>query len=97
MRLKFPKHSIFSAPIRAAIEGGRWPIRVQLGPRGYARDAEIRVSKSDDSGFETEWESNHPTRFGVRLRAAAAQLHATGNFGRFTVSHHDGSLTIQKL
>jgi hypothetical protein len=98
MTLTYSTHSRFFAAIEAALRkaGGSFqrPIRVYLGPKGYKRDAIVRISRSDSQFFETDWESNQPSRFSARVRAAATVLQREGYRGRFRISHSDGTLVI---
>lgn len=101
MELKYPTHSRFSEPLRRALRKGagemQWPIRVDLGPGGYKRDAQVEIRADNPSSFETDWESEHPSRFSVRVRAAAAVLQSEGYHGRFRITHANGTLTVRRI
>lgn len=100
MELPYPRTSKFYVPIEEALKGVEddlsSPLHINLGPRGYNRGAHIQIRESDQHSFSAEWESRHPTRFSVRLRAAAAILYRLGFRGRFWVEHKRGMLTLHR-
>jgi hypothetical protein len=100
MELRYPLRSTFYAPIEKAFDDVhdnlKRPLRIELPPGGYNREAYIIIGASDQHTFRTEWESRHPTRFSARIRAAAGVLYRRGFRGRFEAHHHDGTLTLRR-
>jgi hypothetical protein len=98
-QLQFSSRSEFFEPIEAAIRaaGGKVvaPLRVTLKRGGYARSSSIFLGREASKSFVTDWESNHPSRFSARCRAAATVLQRTGHAGWFHVRHEDGLLVIE--
>jgi len=97
--LPYSSRSEFFEPIRKALRaaGGELsnPVRVSLRAGGYARDAHVFIRRDDPRYFVTDWESNQPTRFSARCRAAATVLQQNGYEGRYRIRHEDGTLTIE--
>ena len=71
-------------------------IVVPLKAGGYSADVVITLHSADAFKFEAEWASSDPTRFPVRVRAAATALKNCGSTGCFSISHADGTLSIQR-
>jgi hypothetical protein len=99
MKLRYSTHSRFLPVIERALpritQELAHEVRVDLGPRGYERDVHITIRTHDADEFDAEWESDHPSRFSARLRAAATVLQRRGFSGRFWLSHRDGLLVIR--
>jgi hypothetical protein len=100
MTLPYSSRSRFFPAIEEALRqaGGSLerPVRVYLGPKGYTRDAVVKISRGDSQFFETDWESKYPSRFSARVKAAATVLQRQGHHGRFRVSHSNGELVITR-
>jgi hypothetical protein len=79
---------------RAELEAGG-TIHVDLGEGGYDGRVVVTIRPNDRSSFGTDWTSSDPTRFPVRIKAAATALLNCGCEGGFEVSHMDGSLAIR--
>lgn len=70
-------------------------VHVSLGPGGYHGNIIVTIRDSDPYYFGTDWESSDPTRFPVRIKAAATALRNCACHGQFEISHLDGALTIR--
>ena len=81
---------------RAALETGE-TVRVDLGEGGYDGRVVVTIRLNDRTWFGTDWTSADPTRFPVRIKAAATALLNCGCEGAFEVSHADGLLTIRSV
>jgi hypothetical protein len=57
----------------------------------------VTIQRADRDVFATDWERGDPSRFPVRIRAAAAALRNCHCTGRFAVCHADGDLTIRAV
>lgn len=93
------RSSSFASRIEQAVRQSRElsrPVRIQLEPGGYERDARIRIRADDRHHFLTDWNGKDPSRFSARLRAAATVLRDLGLFGEYHASHHDGLLTLRR-
>ena len=100
MDLPFSTRSQVFEPIERALReaGGvlDQPLHIVLKRGGYQRDAYVIIRQGDPQTFWTDWESRQPSRFSVRVRAAATVLQRCGLYGRFRITHDDGVLTIQR-
>lgn len=72
------------------------PVRIELKPGGYERDARIWIRADDRHHFLTDWTGKYPSRFSARLRAAATVLRDLGLYGEYRASHQDGLLTLHR-
>src|SRR5262245_10031608 len=72
-------------------------VQVDLGEGGYNGRVVITIRQNDRAGFGTDWAHSDPTRFPVRIKAAATALLNCGCEGTFEVSHADGSLSIRAV
>lgn len=70
------------------------PVQVILKPGGYVGSIYVRIDLGNRTEFSAEWERDDPTRFPVRIRAAATALRDAGLAGRFHITHQDGALSI---
>lgn len=100
MHLPYSTRSKFFAPIEAALAavGNRLdePLTITLEPLGYSRDAVVEIGAGGERTFWTDWESQHPTRFSARVRAAATVLKRRGLSGHFRIVHENGSMRIER-
>lgn len=87
------QEAIVGQPPRAVGES----VSVRLPQGGYQGQVEVTIRPEPEAGFDNDWEGTDPTRFPVRIRAAATALRDARCFGRFRISHQDGNLTIQRL
>lgn len=81
---------------RAELDAGE-TVSVDLSEGGYAGRIVVTIRPNDRASFETDWTSSDPTRFPVRIKAAATALLNCGYVGAFEVSHADGSLAIRSV
>ncbi|MGC9394150.1 MAG: hypothetical protein ACP5J4_04790, partial [Anaerolineae bacterium] len=65
--------------------------------QGYNGKIRVLIEKEFSSNFWADWEYPDPTRFPVRIRAAALALFQQGCFGEYIISHETGTLTIQRI
>lgn len=102
MDIPYVSRSKFLKECERAISAGREgvengvPLRVNLDEGGYAGRIIVTIDGSEQGVFEADWERKDPTRFPVRIRAAATALFNCSCFGRYEISHSDGSLEIRK-
>ena len=96
LRSKFviPCEEIITAQQERLDAGQRISVALEAG--GYPADVGITLHPADEFNIEDEWASSDPTRFPVRVRAAATALKNCGNVGCFSISHADGTLSIQR-
>lgn len=99
--LSKPQQSQFYQQVAAALGGiGReFPIQVQLRAErsGYKGSHEVSISEADELEFEADADLADWTRFPARIRAAATALRGANFLGRFTITHCEGQLTIDRL
>ena len=74
-----------------------FPVHIQLSSQGYNAKIKVRIDQSKHKSFDTDWESDDPTRFPVRIKAAAFALYQQGVCGSFLITHSSGTLTIQQI
>jgi len=102
MRIAYPVRSKFLKPCEDAIRKNKKsllagsPILIRLSPQGYNGKFHVDIDKNSNS-FEVDWKNPDPTRFPVRVRAAAYALYKMGFYGSFIISHETGILTIQSI
>jgi hypothetical protein len=72
-------------------------VYVDLGKGGYNGRVVVTIRHNDRMAFGTDWSSSDPSRFPVRIKAAATALMHCGCEGMFEVSHDDGSLCIRAV
>ena len=102
MRIAYPVRSKFLKPCEDAIRKNKKsllagsPILIRLSPQGYNGKFHVNIDKNSNS-FEVDWKNPDPTRFPVRVRAAAYALCKMGFYGSFIISHETGILTIQSI
>jgi len=63
---------------------------------GYSRSMNISLTPDDQAAFEATYQSKDPSRFPVRIRAAATAIRDAGLYGHFHITHKDGELRIQR-
>ena len=95
MRINYPVRSRFLEPCEEAIRRHKEsllagvPMSFVLHPcRGYNGKVRVEIESGASSDFWTDWEYSDPTRFPVRIRAAAQALYTQGCFGAFEILHH---------
>jgi len=100
MDIHYSKRSQFLEACEAAIRDQREElerggfIRVFLGEGGYEEEVTVFVTQGDRDSFHTNWSSPDPSRFPVRIKAAATALLNCGCKGTFQITHHKGEITI---
>jgi hypothetical protein len=72
-------------------------LQVYLGEGGYDGRVAVTIRHGDRTSFGADWESTDPTRFPVRIKAAATALLNCGCMGRFEISHSAGLLEIRSI
>jgi hypothetical protein len=108
MWINYPIRSRFLQPCEAAIVRHRDAlfqgdtITVRLSPQGYNRRVLARIIPDNPQFFWSDPKSAYPrctdpSRFGVRLRAAALALYKQRCFGTYEIAHETGVLTIKYL
>jgi hypothetical protein len=99
--IAYSTRSLFLEACDAAIRGHRadldsgGTVYVDLGEGGYDGRVVVTIRQNDRASFGTDWTSSDPTRFPVRIKAAATALLNCACEGAFEVSHADGSLAIR--
>ena len=102
MNFPYSKRSSFLAACEEAITRSRddlesgFPVQVYLGSGGYNGHVLVTISADDNMMFATNWVGSDPTRFPARIKAAATALHNCSCFGRFEITHSDGTIQIVK-
>jgi hypothetical protein len=97
------RQSRFVGPVRQAIEamGGQVrigrPLTVILDEAGYEGDVVVEIVEDHATNFWTDWDSEDPSRFPARIRAAATALRDAGCFGRFLISYQSRLLQVARL
>ena len=103
MDIAYSTRSQFLEACEAAIRGHRAEldagseVSVTLSDGGYEGRIVVTIRPNDHSFFGTDWTNTDPSRFPVRIKAAATALLNCGCAGPFEVSHTDGSLTIRSV
>lgn len=101
MNLKYAVRSSFVEPTtRALLAHGRCVtfdeyVTVELSEEGYQGSVLVEITELADE-FLSDWEGKDPTRFPMRIRAAATALRDLGCYGRFRISHTAGHLEIRR-
>jgi len=102
MNITYSKRSSFLASCEEAITRNRadlesgFPVQVYLGSGGYNGRVLVTISADDNMMFATNWMSSDPTRFPVRIKAAATALYNCSCFGKFEITHGKGTIRIIK-
>ena len=103
MRINYPVRSRFLEPCEEAIRRHKEsllagvPMSFVLSRQGYNGKVRVEIESGASSDFWTDWEYSDPSRFPVRIRAAAQALYTQGCFGAFEISHYTGDLAIRKV
>ncbi len=103
MKLPYPSRSRFLKPSEDAVRKKEdailrgVPISIKLSPLGYNGKIRVNIEEINSTTFLADWESSDPTRFPVRIKAAAYALLRMGVYGEFVISHETGILTIHKF
>ncbi len=103
MEIAYSTRSQFLETCEAAIRAHRadldsgGAVHVDLGEGGYDGRVVVTIRLNDRASFGTDWVNSDPTRFPVRIKAAATALLNCGCEGVFEVSHADGSLAIRAV
>ena len=78
-----------------ALNSGK-TVEISLKPGGYVGDFTVTINPQVQNEFGTNSNASDPTRFPVRIRAAATALRDLGLEGRFRISYEDGVLRITR-
>ena len=103
MKINFPVRSSFLADCKKAIQSNSKtlvkgsPLSIDLGPKGYPGECRVTIKKTWADSFDSDYESNDPSRLSSRIKAAARALYETGNFGQYIICHHAPRLEIRKI
>jgi len=103
MKIYYPNRSKFLKPCEEAIRQNKkslfagTPISVEFSPQGYDGEIQVKIEKTNQASFLANWDGNDPTRFPVRIKAAAYALFQMGIYGDFIITHKTGSLTIKNI
>ncbi len=81
---------------RTDLDGGG-TVHVELSEGGYDGRIVVTIRNDDRTLFGTDWTSSDPSRFPVRIKAAATALLNCGCYGVFEVSHADSTLAIRSV
>jgi len=103
MRISYSDRSKFLQDCEGAIvknknvlfQGGK--ISINFSAKGYNEEIKITIEKTDHVSFQTDWVSSDPSRFPVRIKAAAYALFRKGCFGDYLIYHYSGTITIRYL
>ena len=103
MKIYYPKRSKFLTPCVNAISQNKksllagTPMSVKFSPQGYNGEVQVKIEKTNSTSFWTNWEGSDPTRFPVRIKAAAYALFKMGLYGDFIITHETGILTLEHI
>jgi len=64
---------------------------------GYPGEVIVVISKGDNKHFDTNWPGRDVTRFPARIKNAATALRDEKLYGKFRISHYNGTIRIRKL
>lgn len=81
---------------RAELERGG-VVSVNLSPGGYQETVTVFINQGDRHAFHTNWSSPDPSRFPVRIKAAATALLNCGCSGTFEITHRQGLITLSSM
>ena len=71
-------------------------VRVEFEAGGYSGHVVVSIRAEDPKYFASDWQGTDETRFPARIKAAATALYNCGCFGRYGITHKDGSLEIAR-
>lgn len=100
--ITFVNRSRFLAECERAVRDGRdslydgRTVVVMLDEGGYSGRVTVAIREADMSHFSAAWGGSDPTRFPVRIRAAATALFNCGCFGEYAICHENGTLSIMR-
>ena len=100
MQISYPKRSKFLYKIEESLQNNKdrvlsgKTVTIDFSKQGYNGIIKVNIIENNSKTFDTNWYSNDPTRFPVRIKAAAFALYRQGFYGNFTISHNTGTLTI---
>jgi len=105
MRIKYvTERSSFLSPCENGLSKSKnlllkeHPVIIELNPpQGYNMKVQVIIERENPHTFWTNWESSDPTRFSVRIRAAATALYRLNCFGKFEISHYTGKMRVYSL
>lgn len=103
MDIRYSQRSQFLEACEAAIREHRAElnrggvVRVDLGPGGYQETVTVFISQGDRQAFHTNWSSPDPSRFPVRIKAAATALRNCGCSGTYEITHRQGVITLSSM
>ena len=101
MKIPFVTRSGFLSDCSAGIAAQRddllsgLTVTIHLKKGGYSREFDISLSADDQIAFDANYQSNDPTWFPVRIRAAATALRDATLYGQFHIAHKDGEVHIR--
>jgi len=102
MNIRYSIRSSFLLPCKSAIRSGEQALKsggvvsLNLASGGYDGEVYVEIRPTNKESFVTNWQNNDPTRFPVRIKAAATALKELGYVGRFKITHMDGALGIRQ-
>ncbi len=104
MRINYPKRSKFIEKCEDCIRqnkdglltGNMISVDLSEFPKsGYGgKNIRVNIEKTENESFNAYWKSTQPSRFPVRIKAAAHALFRQECFGKFVIFHKAGNLTI---
>jgi DNA-(apurinic or apyrimidinic site) lyase len=103
MRIDYPTRSKFISSCEEFINRNKAtllqgsPISIHLPKGGYEANITVTIERTNPFSFQTDWTNLDPSRFPVRIKAAAYALFTKGCYGIFSISHFSGIITIQPL
>lgn len=64
---------------------------------GFPGEVIVVIIKKDNEHFDTDWQGSDGSWFPARIRNAATVLRDEKLYGRFKISHCNGTVKIRKL
>jgi hypothetical protein len=104
MRIDYPKASEFLDACEEAIRSRRdallagTPVEIKFKKAGgYNGKIRVKIEANNAKDFWTDRKFSDPTRFPVRIKAAAWALFREKCLGEFVIEHESGELTISYI
>lgn len=103
MKIYYPSRSKFLGDCEEVIAKNRdallqrIPISISFSSGGYNGEIRVTIEKKDHISFQADWVNSDPSRFPVRIKAAAFALFRKGCFGDYLISHYSGTIAIRCL
>ena len=94
MKIYYPSRSKFLGDCEEVIAKNRdallqrIPISISFSSGGYNGEIRVTIEKKDHISFQADWVNSDPSRFPVRIKAAAFALFRKGCFGDYLISHY---------